>query len=157
TLPAADEYFGSTIDMMEQLTPRPKTVALISGDDSFDSAVVQGTLARLRKAGMEVVLNQQYSERTPNFYNILTLIEAKAPDVLLWSGHESGSISFTRQTKRRRINSRLASFIVAGTANFRAALGKDANYAFGMTPWIATERLKDRWFGDASQFSQAYE
>ena len=157
TLPAADEYFGSTIDMMEQLTPRPKTVALISGDDSFDSAVVQGTLARLRKAGMEVVLNQQYSERTPNFYNILTLIEAKAPDVLLWSGHESGSISFIRQTKSRRINSRLASFIVAGTANFRAALGKDANYAFGMTPWIATERLKDRWFGDASQFSQAYE
>ena len=157
TLPAADEYFGSTIDMMEQLTPRPKTVALISGDDSFDSAVVQGTLARLQKAGMEAILNQQYSERTPNFYNILTLIEAKAPDVLLWSGHETASISFIRQMKSRRINSSLASYIAAGSANFRAGLGKDANYAFGMTPWIATARLKDRWFGDASLFSKAYE
>ena len=40
--------------------------------------------------------------------------------------------------------------------DFRKALGKDANYAFGMTPWLPSAELKDRWFGDAEQFAKAY-
>ena len=159
TLPAADQYFRSTVDMLQRLTPAPKTVAIVMGDDPFDIAVAEGTRAILRNAGLDVVLQQQYSERTPNFYNILTLLEARAPDVLLWSGHESGAINFIRQSKGRNINPNLlASFTAAVTnANFRSALGNDANYAFGMTPWLPSERLKDRWFGDASQFFKAFE
>jgi len=159
TLPPAEDYFRSTIEMMQQLTPRPKTVAIVIGDDPFDLAVAQGTLALLQQAGLEVVLQQQYSERTPNFYNILSLLEAKAPDVLLWSGHEAGAISFIRQSRARNIHPNLlASYTTSvTTANFRSALGKDADYTFGMTPWLPTERLKDRWFGDARQFADAYE
>jgi len=159
TLPAAEEYFRSTIDMLQRLTPRPRTVGIVIGDDPFDIALAQGTRSLLQGAGLDVVLQQQYSERTPNFYNILTLVEARAPDVLLWSGHESGAITFIRQSKGRNINPNLlASFTVAvSTANFRSSLGNDANYAFGMTPWLPSDRLKDRWFGDASQFSKAYE
>ena len=159
TLPAAEEYFRSTIDMLQRLTPRPRTVGIVIGDDPFDIALAQGTRSLLQGAGLDVVLQQQYSERTPNFYNILTLVEARAPDVLLWSGHEAGAITFIRQSKGRNINPNLlASFTVAvSTANFRSSLGNDANYAFGMTPWLPSDRLKDRWFGDASQFSKAYE
>jgi branched-chain amino acid transport system substrate-binding protein len=159
TLPAADEYFRSTIEMLQRLTPMPKTVAIVMGDDPFDIELAQGTQALLRAAGLEVVLQQQYSERTPNFANILTLLQARRPDVLLWSGHESRAISFIRQSKGRNFNPNLlASFTVAvSTANFRSTLGNDANYAFGMTPWLPSERLKDRWFGDASQFSKAFE
>jgi branched-chain amino acid transport system substrate-binding protein len=40
--------------------------------------------------------------------------------------------------------------------DFRKALGKDADYAFGMTAWLPTASLKDRWFGDAAQFAAAY-
>jgi len=158
-LPAADEYFRSTIEMVRQLTPIPKTVAIVMGDDPFDIALAQGTLALLREAGLEVVLQQQYSERTPNFYNILTLLQARTPDVLLWSGHEAGALSFIRQSKSRNVHPNLlASFTAAvSTANFRSTLGNDANYAFGMTPWLPSERLKDRWFGDARQFAQAFE
>lgn len=159
TLPAADEYFRSTIAMMKRLTPVPKTVAMVIGDDPFDIALAQGTLALLQEAGLDVVLQQQYSERTPNFYNILTLLEARAPDVLLWSGHEASAVNFIRQTKARNVNPNLmASFTIAtSTANFRAVLGNDANYAFGMTPWLPSERLKDRWFGDANEFAKSFE
>jgi len=158
TLPAAEDYFGSTVEMLERLTPKAKTVGLVTGDDSFDITLAQGTIARLKKAGLEVVLNQQYSEHTPNLYNILTLIETRVPDVLLVSGHEARAISFIRQAKSRNISPHLlASFTASAATNFRSVLGKDANYAFGMTPWLPTERLKDRWFGDASQFARAYE
>jgi branched-chain amino acid transport system substrate-binding protein len=79
--------------------------------------------------------------------------------VLLWSGHEAGAIRFVREAKARNINPNLLASFTVGvpSASFRAALGKAANYAFGMTPWLPGERLKDRWFGDARQFASAYE
>jgi branched-chain amino acid transport system substrate-binding protein len=159
TLPAAEEYFRSTIDMITQLSPPPRTVALISGDDSFDLTLSSGTSTLVKSAGLQLVLDQQYSENSPNFFNILTLVEAKAPDVLLWSGHEASAIKFVRAAKSRNINPNLlASFTIgASAANFRSTLGKDANGIFGMTPWLPAERLKDAWFGDARQFAQAYE
>lgn len=159
TLPSADDYFRSTIEMLEQLKPEARTVGLVSGDDAFDASLSGATNALLKKAGLEVVLDQQYSERIPNFYNILTLIKSKAPDVLLWSGHEAGAISFIRAAKSRKISPNLLSSFTVGvsSANFRKVLGKEANYAFGMTPWLPSERLRDRWFGDASQFASAYE
>jgi branched-chain amino acid transport system substrate-binding protein len=159
TLPAAEDYFRSTIAMLQRLTPKAKTVALVSGDDEFDRAVANGTTALLKEAGLELVLNQEYSERTPNFSNIFTLIRIRAPDVIFWSGHETGGITFIRQSKSRNLHPNLLASYTVGvsTANFRAALGKDANYAFGMTPWLPTERLKDKWFGDADKFARGYE
>jgi branched-chain amino acid transport system substrate-binding protein len=43
------------------------------------------------------------------------------------------------------------------TADFRTALGADANYVYGMTPWLPNPQLKDKWFGDAAQFAKAYQ
>jgi branched-chain amino acid transport system substrate-binding protein len=159
TLPAADDYFRSTIDMLGELAPKAQTVGMVSGDDSFDVTLSSGTTTLLKKAGLQIVLDQQYSERVPNFYNVLTVIQYRAPDVLLWSGHEASAISFIRAAKSRNIQPKLLASFTVGvpTANFRSALGKDADYAFGMTPWLPSDRLKDRWFGDAAQFANAYE
>ena len=38
-----------------------------------------------------------------------------------------------------------------------ATVGRDADYAFGVTPWLPTERLKDRWLGDGLAFASEYE
>jgi branched-chain amino acid transport system substrate-binding protein len=43
------------------------------------------------------------------------------------------------------------------TADFRKALGTDANYAFGMTPWLPDKSLKDDWFGNAEAFAKEYQ
>jgi branched-chain amino acid transport system substrate-binding protein len=42
------------------------------------------------------------------------------------------------------------------SADFRKALGKDAEFAFGMTAWLPNANLKDDWFGDAASFAKAY-
>ena len=159
TLPLADDYFRSTIDMFGQLTPKPKTVGLVSGDDVFDAALSGATSALLKAAGLQVILDQQYSERIPNFYNILTLIESRTPDVILWSGHEAGAIDFIRMSKSRDISPKLMASFTVGvpSASFRNALRADANYAFGMTPWLPSERLTDQWFGNAKAFASTYE
>ena len=51
TLPAASNYFGSTIEAMMKLDPAPQTVALLYADDSFDVSVAKGTRELLGKAG----------------------------------------------------------------------------------------------------------
>jgi branched-chain amino acid transport system substrate-binding protein len=159
TLPSDEEHLRSTIEMLNQLTPRAKTVGLVAGDDSFDVDQAADTFDLLKKAGLEVVLNQQYSERIPNFFNILTLVRGKAPDVLFWSGTEDNAVRFIREAKNRNIHPNFLASFTAGVsaAGFRSTLGRDANYIFGTTPWLPSEQLKDRWFGDASQFAAAYE
>ena len=42
------------------------------------------------------------------------------------------------------------------SADFRQALGKDANGASGMTAWLPSASLKDHWFGDAETFAKAW-
>src|SRR5690349_4366428 len=57
TLPAASNYFGSTIEAMAKLNPRPQTVALLYADDSFDVSVAKGTRELLKKAGLKTVID----------------------------------------------------------------------------------------------------
>ncbi len=158
TLPPADDYFASTIQMLLKLSPKPKTVALVSADDSFDVSVAKGTRKLLAAAKLEIVVDKQYPEHNAEFSSILSLIKSKSPDVILWSGHEPQALNFIRQMKSLGVNPKLMASFTVGvpTADFRKALGKDANYAFGMTPWLPSSSLKDEWFGDAEQFAKLY-
>ena len=158
TLPRAEDYFSSTIVMMGQLDPKPKTVALVTADDAFDVSVALGTRDLLKKAGLDTVLDQQYAANSSDFSSLLTLIKSKSPDAILWGGLLAEVLNGIRQAKSLDVSAKdLTSFTVGPpTADFRKALGADAEYAFGMTPWVPTGALKDTWFGDDGAFNQAY-
>ena len=158
TLPPAEDYFSSTIAMMGQFDPKPKTVALITADDAFDVSVAKGTRELLKKAGLDTVLDQQYAANSADFSSVLTLVKSKNPDVVLWGGLLAEVLNAVRQSKSLNVSAKdMTSFTVGPpTADFRKALDRDAEYAFGMTPWIPTGALKDDWFGDDKAFDQAY-
>jgi len=159
TLPPADDYFSSTIKMLGKLEPKAKTVALVAADDSFDVSVAKGTRKLLKDAGLELVVDKQFRENNAEFSSILSLTKSVGPDVILWAGHEGEALSFIRQSKSLDVNPKLLSSFTVGvpTADFRKALGKDAEYAFGMTPWLPEKELKDDWFVDAEQFDKEYQ
>jgi branched-chain amino acid transport system substrate-binding protein len=158
TLPRAEDYFSSTIQMMSALEPKSKTVALVVADDAFDVAVGEGTRQLLKKAGYDIVLDQQYTQKSTDFSSILALVKSKSPDAILWGGLAPEVLDEIRQAKSLDVNPKnLISFTVGvPTADFRKALGKDAEYAFGMTPWVPTGALKDDWFGDDVAFNKQY-
>lgn len=158
TLPAAGDYFASTIDMMGKLDPKPKTVALVAADDSFDVSVAKGTRPLLEKAGLKITSDETFRDGAVEFSSILSQIKANEPDVILWAGHETGALAFIREMKSLNVNPKGMYSLTVGvpTADFRHALGKDANFAFGMTAWLPTKSLTDKWFGDAEQFAAAY-
>jgi branched-chain amino acid transport system substrate-binding protein len=159
TLPPADDYYASTIKMLMKMNPKPKTVALVAADDSFDVSVAKGTRKLLKEAGLELVVDKEYRENNSDFSSILSLAKSKDPDVLLWSGHEAEALNFIRQAKSLGMSPKLMYGFTVGvpTADFRKALGKDAEYAFGMTPWLPSKELKDEYFGDAEMFAKEYQ
>jgi len=157
TLAPASNYFGSTISMLKSLKPAPKSVALLYADDAFDVSVADGTRPMLKRAGLNIVLDERYSTNATDFNSLLSQIKSQKADVVLVAGHETEILNFVRQAKSLEVAPKMYSFTVGvPSEDFRKALGKDANYAFGMTPWLPNAMLKDRWFGDAQQFTNEY-
>jgi branched-chain amino acid transport system substrate-binding protein len=157
TLPAASDYFGSTIEAMTKLNPKPKTVALLYADDAFDVSVAKGTRGLLKKAGFDTVIDERYSSNASDFNTLLSRIKSQHVDVVLMACHETEALNFIRQAKSLNVSPKLYSFTVGvPSADFRQALGKDANYAAGMTAWLPSPQLKDEWFGNAEKFAKAY-
>jgi branched-chain amino acid transport system substrate-binding protein len=156
TAPPAELYFGSTVEMMTKLDPRVHTLALLTADDAFDVSVRAGTLALAKQDGIDIVVDQVYPEHNPNFTSLLALVKSKSPDAILLGGHETEALNFVREAKSLDVNAHDLMALTVGvpSADFRAALGKDANDVFGMTPWVASPVARDRWFGDGQQFAQ---
>ncbi len=157
TLAPASDYFASTIEMLTKLNPKPSNVALLYADDAFDVSVAQGTRPLLKKAGLNVALDERYSSNATDFNSLLSRIRAGSIDAILVAGHETEILNFIRQAKTLSVSPKMYSFTVGvPSADFRKALGADANFAFGMTAWLPSTSLKDKWFGDAEQFAKAY-
>jgi branched-chain amino acid transport system substrate-binding protein len=158
TLPAADNYFASTIEMLGKLDPKVKTVALLSADDSFDVSVANGTRKLLAAAGMKLVIDEKYHENASDFSSLLTQVKAAKPDAVFLASHETEALNFIRQAKSLDVNPNMLFSFTVGvpTADFRKALGADAEFAFGMSSWLPNANLKDDWFGDAAQFAALF-
>lgn len=157
TLPAASNYFGSTIEAMTKLKPRPQAVALLYADDAFDVSVAKGTRELLKKAGFKTVIDERYSTNASDFSALLSRIKSEKVDAVLVAGHETEVLNFIRQAKSLNVSPKLYSFTVGvPSADFRQALGKDANGASGMTAWLPSAKLEDQWFGNAAEFARAW-
>lgn len=157
TLAPATAYFQSTIDFMQQVENPPKTIALLYADDSFDVSVADGARKALGKTPLKVVIDEKYSSNASDFSSLFARIREQNVDAILVAGHETEILNFIRQAKALNINPKMYSFTVGvPSADFRKALGKDADYAFGMTAWLPSESLKDDYFGDAMQFAEEY-
>jgi branched-chain amino acid transport system substrate-binding protein len=157
TLPPASDYFQSTVDLMGQLKPAPATLALLFADDAFDVSVADGTRKAAGKTKLKIVVDQRYSSKASDFNSILSLIKSQHVDAILVAGHETEVLNFIRQAKTLNVNPKLYSFTVGvPSADFRAALGQDANYAFGMSSWVPSAAFKDEYFGNAEQFANEY-
>jgi branched-chain amino acid transport system substrate-binding protein len=157
TLPAASDYFGSTIEMLAKLEPKPSTIALLYADDAFDVAVADGTRPLVTKSGFTLTIDERYSSNASDFSSLLSEIKSKNVDAVLVAGHETEVLNFLRQAKSLSVSPKFYSFTVGvPTADFRQALAGDADWAFGMTPWLPSPAIKDPYFGDAEQFAKAY-
>lgn len=153
TLPAASQYFHSTLEMLSGFKPKPKKIAIIFGDDKFDIMVAKGVKKSAQKFGFDLVLYEKISESSADFNTILTKVKSLAPDVLLMAGHTIGGINLIQQAKELDVNLKMISMTVGPSeADFRKSLGKDAEYIFGVASWSPQMSYKGIIFKDTKDF-----
>jgi len=93
------------------------------------SATARGEL--LKKAGFEIVLDQQYAQKSSDFSSLLALVKSKAPDVVLWGGLAAEVLDQIRQAKSLDVNPKgfTSSRSACRLRIFARRLDKDAEYA----------------------------
>ena len=74
---AGERVFQSTLDLMGQLKPPPKTIALLYADDAFDVSVANGTRKAIGKASMKIAVDQRYSSKASDFNVHVVLIKSQ--------------------------------------------------------------------------------
>ncbi len=157
TLPRAEDYFSSTIEMATKVNPKPKTAALLFANDAFDRSVATGSREWLKKFGVDLVYDQMYAPDTQDFSSVITAVKAKGVDMVLVAGHTENSLNFIKQAKSLGYAPKMYAFTVGPpTADFRETLATDANYAFGITGWLPGLPYEGAVFKSAAEFNKVF-
>ena len=156
-LSPAKLYLRGILDAVRAKDSSVKTVAILGENEAFSKEVAGGAAEYAKEKGMDVVYDELYPTNAQDVSALLTAIKGKNPHVILGSGHLQDSLLIVKQSKDLGVSPRAMGFSVGPSSpEFRANLGKAADYIFGATQW--TEALKyngeDAWktpkaFGDA--------
>ncbi len=157
TLPKAEFYFQSAIESAVKMNPPVKTVALLYSNEAFDRSVAEGTRQWLKEQKVEKVYDEEYQPATQDFTSILAVIKSKNPDLILLAGHVENSLNFIRQAQAADVSPKMWVFTVGPpTADFRKTLGKAADYAYGVTPWLEDMEVGGEIFRSAREFGKQF-
>jgi branched-chain amino acid transport system substrate-binding protein len=158
TLPKAELYFKSVIEMATKLTPPVRTAALLYSNEAFDRSVADGARGWLKDQKIDKVYDEEYQPATQDFTSILAVIKTKNPDLILIAGHEENALNFIRQSQAADLNPRMAVFTVGPpTGDFRKTLGKAAEYVYGITPWLPDMEIGGEIFKSARDFDKQFQ
>src|SRR5207248_8981013 len=87
----------------------------------------------------------------------LTKVKAVKPDLLLVSGHEKGATLVVRQTAEMRVDVPLVATTHCDSAKIAENMGKQAEGVLCASQWDRTLAYKDKWFGSAEDYANAFE
>lgn len=157
TLPLAEDYFASTLVFLNGQAPKAQKLAILYADDKFDVSVGEGTKARAPDFGFDVVLFEKYAEGATDFSSMLTKIKQAGAQAVLVAGHSEESINFVQQAKELNVSPYFLSLTVGPTeADFRKALGKDADYIYGVASWSPEMKFSGYLFKDTPTFVKEF-
>jgi len=140
-LSPAKLYLRGIIDAVRAKDPSAKTVAILGENEAFSKEVAGGAADYAKEKGMTVVYDELYPTNAQDVSALLTAIKGKNPDIILGSGHLQDSLLIVKQSKDLGVSPKAMGFSVGPSSpEFKANLGKSADYIFGATQW--TEALK---------------
>ena len=157
TLPRAEDYFTSTLIFLNGQAPRAQKLAILYADDKFDLSVAVGTREEAPKLNFEIVLDEKYAEGATDFSSALTKIKTTGAQAVLVAGHSEEAINFVQQAKELGVSPLFLSLTVGPPeADFRKALGKDAEYIYGVASWSPQMQFDGTLFKDTGSFVEEF-
>jgi len=156
-LPRAEDYFRSTLEFLTEQDPKPNKIAILYADDKFDVSVGEGAKAAAEEMGFDVVVYEKYSEGASDFTSAITKAKDAGAEATLVAGHTEEAINFVQQSKELDYSPNLLGLTVGPSeADFRKALGKDANYIYGVASWSTEMNFEGYLFEDTQTFVKKF-
>ena len=124
--------------------PKALRVAIIHEDGAYGTDVANGSVAKAKELGLNVVLDEGYSINAPDLSSLVTKLRSQRPDVLLHTGYNPDIALFLRQAKEQGLKFKAVIGHGAGHSQIdklTQTFGKDVNYFHTIAP--AASQLLD--------------
>lgn len=156
TIPAVTAIGPAMTDFFAKQNPKPASMAIVGLNDAFSKATAESFKAAAEKAGIPVVKFEIVPPNT-DFTPIVTAIKAAGAETLAIGSHEKAAMEIVKAAKSLDYNPK-AIFQHYGmtSSDFLKGLGKDAEFVFGATYWLPSERLKDPLFGNTENYVKEF-
>jgi branched-chain amino acid transport system substrate-binding protein len=152
-----DQYFAGVLKMAGGLAPRPRTIALLSADDSFSQEVADSVRARASADGMQVVLTLQYPAGGTDVTALVARAAAVKPDILINSGHLEEAVAIHRAARALSLDAKIFAYSVGpSTSEFIADLGPDADYVLTGAQWTPQVSYQRQMYLSTPEYVAAY-
>jgi ABC-type branched-subunit amino acid transport system substrate-binding protein len=131
----ASRYQTGALDLLSQLDPALKKIAIVYEKDSFSTSVANALKSYASDKGYNVVMFEGYDSGTTDFAPFINEITANAPDAILGGGHFADGSSFAKQLYDKKVPVRFISLLVAPPEPTFADIGDAALTVVGPSQW----------------------
>jgi branched-chain amino acid transport system substrate-binding protein len=154
----ASTYGTSIIDAVTQgARAGPKTVAVVSADDSFSEEVARLTVEEGRSHGLTVYPLITFPAGSTNLSSVVIRLRAEHPDLVIESGHFVEGVALVRYAAQLGLRPQGIGETVAPTdPEFVQSLGRLADGVIGSTQWVPAWRGRDSYFGTAADYARGF-
>jgi branched-chain amino acid transport system substrate-binding protein len=157
TLGKATEEVRGCVDIVQILSPKPKTGAIIGSDILFTSLACEGYKKYAAQNGIEIVHFELFPITLQDYNSMLLKVKQKNPDILFVGSHLMVAMKTIKGMKEIDFTPRMVTFSYGPTVpDFVKNLGKDAEYVVAASEWAPNLPYRDPLFGTAKQFSENY-
>jgi branched-chain amino acid transport system substrate-binding protein len=157
TLGKATEEVRGCVELFNDVSPKPKTAAIIGADILFTSLACDGYKKYCEANGIEVVHSELFPMKIQDYNSVLLKVKHKNPDILLVGSHLLVAMNTIKAMKEVDFSPRAVAFSYGPTVpRFVEELKGDADYVIAASEWTPKLPYKDRVFGTAEEFNKAY-
>jgi branched-chain amino acid transport system substrate-binding protein len=136
TIGPGTRYHTGTLDMLHEMMPAARRLALVYEDSEFARMVKTGAERYARELGYEIVFDETYPTGPADLTPLLSAMKATKPDILLGGGHFQDGQLISRQMADLALEVKAISLIAAATLPaFHEALGDKAEGIMGPSQW----------------------
>ncbi len=136
TLSPASKYQTGFLEMIKNIDPDAKRVAMIYEDTEFSRSVFRAAKEYAEANGFEVVFDKTYPKGVQDLSPILNELKATNPDIIIGGGHFADGQLLTSQLAELKINVKAISILVApALPKYYDALGTKAEGICAPAQW----------------------
>jgi branched-chain amino acid transport system substrate-binding protein len=166
TYTPATRYLTGAVDLLAQLDPDARKIAIVHENDKFSTDVSTALNEYALAEGYEVVLFEGYDSGTTDFAPFLNKVEESAPDVIMGGGHFQDGSTLARQLSEKDVNVKLVALLVAPPEPSFAELGDAALGIIGPSQWeplavynaeVASASGLEFYGPSSAEFTEAYQ